>query len=290
MGEVSREESARRRTWPDRSPFRPGRMPAVFGDTAAALIVDDDEQMAASMARLLTLDGYRCTSASNAAEARTQLRTREFAVAVVDVLLPDGSGIDLVKAMLGEQPDLAVVMVSGLDDPSVTDLALQTGAYGYVVKPFRSSQVSVTVANASSRRCLEIERREHLDRVEWLMVEQATNLHDARIQLEALHRQEIISIAESAAANNRSSDRERIEGERHQSAELDGVAHDFNNLLSVIVNYTAFVSDEVNLAAGGDPSRDWSTVQQDVAQIQRAADRATQLTHRLTLFAHPSAA
>jgi DNA-binding response OmpR family regulator len=289
MGEVSREESARRRVRRDPTPFRPGRMPAVFGDTAAALIVDDDEQMAAVMARLLTRDGYHCTLASDAAEARSRLEVREFAVALVDVMLPDESGIDLVADIVGQHPDLAVVMVSGLDDPGVTDLALQSGAYGYVVKPFRPSQVSVTVANASSRRCLEIERREHLDRVEWLMVEQAANLDDARNQLEAVHRQEIISLAESEAASKRSSRAQRVEGERHHSEQLDSVAHDFNNLLSVIVNYTSFVSEEVNMAAGGDHARDWATVQRDVAQIQRAADRATELTRQLTLFAHPSA-
>jgi DNA-binding response OmpR family regulator len=289
MGEVSRGESALRRKRRDRMPFRPGQMPAIFGDTAAALIVDDDEQMAAVMARLLTRDGYSCTMAASAAQARARLKGREFAVALVDVVLPDQSGNELVADILGEYPDLAVVMVSGLDDPGVTDLALQNGAYGYVVKPFRPSQVSVTVANASSRRCLEIERREHLDRVEWLMVEQAANLDDARNQLEEVHRLEIVSLAESEAATVRASQVERVEGLRYQSEHLGGIVHDFNNMLSVIGNYVSFVGEEVALAVGGDSARDWAAVQRDVAQIQRAADRATELTHQLSSFARPSA-
>jgi nitrogen-specific signal transduction histidine kinase/CheY-like chemotaxis protein len=60
-----------------------------------------------------------------------------------------------------------------------------------------------------------------------------------------------------------------------------GVAHDFNNLLAVILNYAAFVDDE--LAAGHDA--DFEAAGRDVKQIQRAAERATALTHQLLSFA-----
>jgi signal transduction histidine kinase len=66
-----------------------------------------------------------------------------------------------------------------------------------------------------------------------------------------------------------------------------GVAHDFNNLLAVILNYSAFVSEE--LTAGAESAPDWDRrrqgVERDVAQIQRAAERATGLTHQLLAFA-----
>jgi PAS domain S-box-containing protein len=62
-----------------------------------------------------------------------------------------------------------------------------------------------------------------------------------------------------------------------------GVAHDFNNLLAVIVNYAAFVAEEVGSAAEVDPDR-WSPVARDVEQIQRAADRGITLTHQLLAF------
>src|SRR4029079_13552738 len=75
--------------------FRVGDMPPLFGDTAAALIVDDDDQVAASLVRLLAREGYRCTSASDAAEARRVLATRPFALALVDVFMPGESGLEL---------------------------------------------------------------------------------------------------------------------------------------------------------------------------------------------------
>jgi len=66
-----------------------------------------------------------------------------------------------------------------------------------------------------------------------------------------------------------------------------GVAHDFNNLLAVILNYAAFVSEELTDACDSPP--DWQqrlrTAQRDVGQIERAAQRAAALTHQLLAFA-----
>ena len=62
--------------------FRPGDMPPLFGDTAAALIVDDDTPSTQLLDRLLSREGYRCMVASNAAEARALLAEHDFAVAL----------------------------------------------------------------------------------------------------------------------------------------------------------------------------------------------------------------
>ena len=85
-----------------------------------------------------------------------------------------------------------------------------------------------------------------------------------------------------------------LETQLHQTQRMEvlgrlagGVAHDFNNLLAVILNYAAFVSEE--LTAGAESAPDWErrreVAQRDVGQIQRAAERATDLTHQLLAFA-----
>ncbi|MGH2929169.1 MAG: ATP-binding protein, partial [Solirubrobacteraceae bacterium] len=63
-----------------------------------------------------------------------------------------------------------------------------------------------------------------------------------------------------------------------------GVAHDFNNLLAVILNYATFVS-EAAIGASAEDSARWQPVADDVAQIERAAERAGELTHQLLAFA-----
>lgn len=163
--------------------FRPGAMPPLFGDTAATLVVDDDPKIGELVARTLEAEGYRCDLAADAAKARELIGTREYALALIDVMLPGKSGLELTAELLRDQPDLAVVMVTGVDDPKIAELAIDSGAYGYVVKPFAANQLLVTVANAGRRRCLEIERRVYQQRLERLVREQGADLDEARMQL-----------------------------------------------------------------------------------------------------------
>jgi PAS domain S-box-containing protein len=87
-------------------------------------------------------------------------------------------------------------------------------------------------------------------------------------------------------------DRERLRAQLEQAQRLEGlgqlaggVAHDFNNLLGVILNYAAFVSEEIDAAAADSVGQQWEAVSQDVGQIRRAAERAARLTRQLLSFA-----
>jgi PAS domain S-box-containing protein len=63
-----------------------------------------------------------------------------------------------------------------------------------------------------------------------------------------------------------------------------GVAHDFNNLLAVILNYSGFVAEELDTLLENDRSGPWAAIRRDMEQVQRAAERATTLTHQLLAF------
>lgn len=163
--------------------FRPGEMPPLFGDTAALLIVDDDKHVANILTMTLEPEGYKCTVATDGTGARARLAEKDFAIALIDVMMPGESGLELVEDLVGKYPELAVVMVTGVDDPNIADLALESGAYGYIVKPFRTSEMLITVANAGRRRCLEIERRAQREHVERLLADRTAELGDMRDQL-----------------------------------------------------------------------------------------------------------
>ena len=78
-------------------------------------------------------------------------------------------------------------MVTGIDDPEIAELALRSGAYGYLVKPFTHNEVLVAVSNAGRRRCLEIESAVYRRRLEQRLDEQADELDDALKQLKELY-------------------------------------------------------------------------------------------------------
>jgi two-component system, cell cycle sensor histidine kinase and response regulator CckA len=87
-------------------------------------------------------------------------------------------------------------------------------------------------------------------------------------------------------------ERERLQNQLHQAQRLEslgqlagGIAHDFNNLLAVIINYAAFVAEDLAAASAKDGEERWRSTRDDVEQICLAGERASHLTHQLLAFA-----
>ncbi|HTW41854.1 MAG TPA: PAS domain S-box protein [Solirubrobacteraceae bacterium] len=87
-------------------------------------------------------------------------------------------------------------------------------------------------------------------------------------------------------------EREKLRNQVHQAQRLEslgqlagGIAHDFNNLLAVIINYAAFVADDLQAAVAVDGDERWTGTREDIKQIRLASERAAQLTHQLLAFA-----
>ena len=131
------------------------------------LVVEDDAVMASAIESLLRRFGHACTSATSAEGALDSLDAAPFDLMVSDVNLgTGGSGLELVAAAKSGDPDLAVLMVSGLDDPDTANAALDLGAFGYIIKPFAMNELRIGVSNALRRRELEVAQRSHLARLE----------------------------------------------------------------------------------------------------------------------------
>ncbi len=105
---------------------------------------------------------YECEFAANTAEAREKLAGEPFQLALCDIEMPGDSGLVLAEEVARDYPETAVVMLTGVDDPKVAEQAFALGAHGYLVKPFWSGQLLITVANALRQHALELaERRRH---------------------------------------------------------------------------------------------------------------------------------
>ena len=148
------------------------------------LIVDDEEALAKLMQRTLRSRGFESDVALTAAEARSLFEANDYALAVLDVRLPDESGYGLLEELRNRQPDTAVVMISGVDDPELGRAALEHGAYAYLVKPVGATQLYLMVVNTLQRRTLEIEHRANLHRLESMLDDRAGQMRRA-VELQA---------------------------------------------------------------------------------------------------------
>ena len=151
---------------------------------ANILIVEDEDATRRLLGRLLEGYGYTCTLAGDAQEARRRLGERAFDLILCDVNMPGESGLDLVRQILKEHPQTAAVMVTGLDDPQLANVALESGAYGYILKPFETNEILINIANALRRRRLEIENRAHREHLEQMVRERTAELQQAVVRLE----------------------------------------------------------------------------------------------------------
>ncbi|MEX2556477.1 MAG: HD domain-containing phosphohydrolase [Actinomycetota bacterium] len=123
------------------------------------LVIDDEELVRRSLVRLLERNGHSCIQAEDATAARSAFSSRDFDLVLCDIIMPGESGLDFVQQLLSEHPETAIIMVTGVDDPAQAGVAIETGVYGYIVKPFRRNEVLINVDNALRRRRLEVENR-----------------------------------------------------------------------------------------------------------------------------------
>lgn len=123
------------------------------------LVVDDEKPVRAVLGQILERHGYAVTLAADAMEARAHLAMQPFDLILSDIMMPHESGIDLVRFVMAEFKETAVIMITGIDDPYLASMVIDEGAFDYIVKPIRKNRVLVSVANALHRRELQIANR-----------------------------------------------------------------------------------------------------------------------------------
>jgi response regulator RpfG family c-di-GMP phosphodiesterase len=121
---------------------------------AGILVADDRPEMLRAIDAALG-DRFECDFAASVAEAREKLRTRKFRLAICDVNADGEPEMALAAEILREHPEVAVVLVTGEDDPGVADRAFALGVHGYLVEPLRTGQLLITVMSGLRWRDLE---------------------------------------------------------------------------------------------------------------------------------------
>jgi len=144
------------------------------------LIVDDEPLVCEILSRWLDAEGFNCHSVTRAEEALRALEQADFALMLTDIKMPGTSGLDLLAQARRRWPELAVVVVTGVDDRQVALKALELGAFGYVIKPLERNEVVINVVNALERRRLQMESRRYQQRLEAKTREQTREIRLSR--------------------------------------------------------------------------------------------------------------
>ncbi len=119
-------------------------------DAPHLLVVDDDARIRNLLSRFLTAEGYRVSTADNAAEARARLSGLHFDLLILDVMMPGENGFDLAKS-LRETSSVPILMLTARDETAMRIEGLQIGADDYVAKPFEPRELSLRIGNILKR-------------------------------------------------------------------------------------------------------------------------------------------
>lgn len=202
------------------------RAPASHQD-ARVLIVEDEAPLRRMLCRWVQ-ERYACTAVESAEAARRIIARGDFDLLLCDIGLPGESGLHLAGTLIAQNPEIAVVMVTGQDAPEVWHAALEQGVYGYLLKPVDRLQLIIGIENALRRRHLERQERRYVQRLKRLV----STLRRVNQELRCAHQRELAQQQELVA-------KERLQAR----FELAGtMAHDMNQPLMILLGYLEMMS------------------------------------------------
>lgn len=164
------------------------------------LVVDDEESVRQLLQRVLQKAGYNVVTASNGQEALAKVTELKVELVLLDIGMPGISGMEVLKQLRANWPDVSVIMATAVADAQTAVEAMKLGAYDYIGKPFNAEDVVLTVQRALEKRNLLRENERHRLDLEKRVGEQTERLQQQFVELvETLAREHklIYKLAES---------------------------------------------------------------------------------------------
>jgi DNA-binding response OmpR family regulator len=128
----------------------------VQAELPTVLVVDDDRAIRAALERALRLEGFAVQTAEGGRRALELISQRRPSVVLLDVVMPDVSGVDVTRRLRGDGVEVPICMLSARDEVADRVAGLEAGADDYIVKPFALQEV-VARLHALLRRVPERE-------------------------------------------------------------------------------------------------------------------------------------
>jgi two-component system OmpR family response regulator len=116
------------------------------------LVTDDDPEIRKLLARYIESQGYAVTLAASCHELHERLATHQIDLIVLDVMLPDGSGLDLCRDLRAQRSSVPIILLTALKEDVDRIIGLEIGADDYLGKPFNPRELIARVRAVLRRR------------------------------------------------------------------------------------------------------------------------------------------
>lgn len=250
------------------------RLDIATASSARRVLIVDDSQTVRKIFAMHLGANYECREACSFDEAVAALKELQFDVVITDVIMPGLSGIELLRKIIKEYPETAVVVVSAVDRPQRALDAIRLGAFDYLIKPCEPSALEFTVERAIERRDLLANARRHEEELE-------------RQNAELLRRRELLEHLQAQVVQS-----EKMASLGQLAA---GVAHELNNPVGIVFANIEMLGDLIEQVIEGpdqalideirsiiDDCREGSTRIRDIVQNLRTFSRLDEAEYKET--------
>jgi len=222
------------------------------------LVVDDEKDICKVLAKILEIAGYQTVSAFNGYDALKCVKEENPELVLLDYMMPDLTGLDVLRGIKSHSEDIYVVMVTGRGSEEVAATVMKAGASDYVIKPFEKDQILTVVKDTLRIRRAELttnklqaELKELNRQLESKVEERTRDLVETQERL--IHQQNLASLGEMSG----------------------GMAHEIRNPLNSISLYAQILMDEL---PAEDKKKDY------LGKILGDVDRINAIVTNLNLF------
>lgn len=118
-------------------------------ETLKILLVDDEDHLQEVLGLLLELDGHQVTTAFSGEQALERAKDKKFDLVITDFKMPGMNGMDVVRTIKKDNPDTAVVMITGYPTEDTEKEAQKLGVDDYIAKPFHMDKMREVIRRVS---------------------------------------------------------------------------------------------------------------------------------------------
>ncbi|WP_419716155.1 ActR/PrrA/RegA family redox response regulator transcription factor [Aureimonas altamirensis] len=159
------------------TPARDMRGPLATAGERRILVVDEDHGFAARLSRGLEQRGYAPVLVASFSEAQKEISTASPAMAVIDLRLSGGNGLDLVEDLHRRRKDSAIVVLTAYGNIATAVAAVKLGAIDYLCKPSSTDEVISALTQRDDKRPTPPDNPMSADRVRWEHIQRVFELY-----------------------------------------------------------------------------------------------------------------
>lgn len=119
-------------------------------EKVSILVIDDDPVVGDALKLVLESNGYEVVLAEKGRHGVLQATSRRFCIGIIDLFLPDMSGLQVIQSIRQQQPGIVIIMITGQGTPLAFSEARRLGVVGILAKPFRPEDILQLISRATT--------------------------------------------------------------------------------------------------------------------------------------------